>query len=207
MDTLEQLLPEDEENLFSCSMTELEKIVQVFSDQVQAHREQLNKTKAELHDLETETTERHLSRELHVSLIPQALDLQEALEEEAETQQQLQAVTVEMERLTETPPTNCSEALETRLKQVEDLTATYSNMEKDLLEETENLKIFLQQSHAGLAQVTSDHQRVEEELLTLQNRHLAQKCPLHSEAKLLLDTCIKEIESLNALPEEKRRKK
>ncbi|XP_075037207.1 uncharacterized protein LOC142098336 isoform X2 [Mixophyes fleayi] len=207
METLEQFLVEDEEHLFSYSMPELEKIVQLFSDEVQSNREQLSKTKAELRDLEIETSERNSSREFYVSLLAQAMDLKEALEEEAETQQQLKAVTGEVKRLTDTPPAEISEVLETQLMEAEGIMAAFCRKERELVEEMENLKTMLQKSQAGLAQTRLEHQRVEEELLALENNPPAHRFPGSSEANLLLDACIKEIGALGILPDEKRRKK
>ncbi|XP_075687169.1 uncharacterized protein LOC142656162 isoform X2 [Rhinoderma darwinii] len=169
MDLLEQFLAGDDENLCSFTMGELEKIVQLLSNQVRTHREQLNETKTEVENLEAETAERSSGRELLASRAAHTVDLQEALEEEEKTQQQLQTVTHEMERLSGVLSSESCEALETQLKKVEDLLFACCQREKSLLEEVQSLKTSLTESQAALGQTTVEHQTVEKELLAVQN--------------------------------------
>ncbi|XP_071978097.1 uncharacterized protein [Engystomops pustulosus] len=158
MDLLEQFLTGDDENLCSYTMGELQNIVQLLSSEVQSQQEQLDKIKTEVQTLEADTTERSLGREFYVSRAAQAVDLQEALEVEERTQQQLQAVTHEMERLRASGSSESCESLNSRLTEVEDLLSTCCQQEKALQEEVEILKTSLEKSQAALEQTTAEHQ-------------------------------------------------
>ncbi|XP_073491095.1 uncharacterized protein [Aquarana catesbeiana] len=204
MDPAEQLLPTNEDNL---SVGDLEKIVRRLTEEVERHREELTKQKGELQDLHTEETERNRTRERYAAHFVQILDLQEALEEEEKTRQQLREVNQEMERLSEPSEPESSEVLESRVKEMENLITAYQEKEKKLQEEAEHLKSLLEKSEEELVQSESEHRRVEEEL------HAAQtSLPDHgglgrSEMELLVDSCIREVRQLNILPGTKRNKK
>ncbi|KAM3916992.1 uncharacterized protein RB166_016167 [Leptodactylus fuscus] len=197
MDLLEQFLAEDEDNLCSFTVGKLENIVQLLSKKVQSEREQVDKTKTEVQNLEAETAERSLSRELFVSRLAHTVDLQEALEEEEKMQQQLQAVTHEIERLSEARSPESCEMLETRLKEVGDLLSTCCQQEKALMEEVEILKMSLKESQAALGRTSAENQAVETELLALQNRLAAQSHLAHGEVAQVLSACMEEMGLLN----------
>lgn len=206
MDLLEQFLAGDEESLCSFSMGDLEQIVHVLSNEVQSHREQLHKTKTEVENLEAETAERSLSREVFVSRLAQTVDLQEALEEEEKTRQQLQAATHEIERLSDVRSADSCDAWETRLKEVEDLLSTCCQEEKGLLGEVEILKTSLEKSQTALGQTTAEHQTVETKLLALRNRLATQSRPAHGEAAQVLSACIQEMGLINIIAAKRSRK-
>ncbi|XP_040295363.1 uncharacterized protein LOC121007484 [Bufo bufo] len=206
MDLLEQFLAGDEENLCSCALEELKKIVQLLADQVRSKREELCKTKAEVQNQEAETAKRSLSREFLVSQLAQIMDLQEALEEEEKMQQQLQAVTHEMERFSEARGSESCDALEMRIKEAEDFLSTCCQQEKALLAEVEILKTSLEKSQATLGQTASERQAVETELLALQNTLSAQSRLAHGEAALVLSACIEEMGLQNVIPGKLRKK-
>ncbi|KAM4697924.1 uncharacterized protein WCC33_013545 [Rhinophrynus dorsalis] len=206
MDALEHFLTEDEGNLSFDNISELEKFVQLLSDKVKADEEQLRKMKAEMQNLEIETAERSSKRDVYLSLMAQTVDLNEALSEEAKTQEELRAVSHELARLTEASEADSSEALGGhRLEKLEmDTSAaitSYQQKENQLLQEREDLKTSLQSAQAALAKAQQEEQRADEELLALQEESSSLiRCPLQSEADRLLDTCIKEIGLLRILP-------
>ncbi|XP_040214130.1 myosin heavy chain, cardiac muscle isoform-like [Rana temporaria] len=204
MDPAEQLLPIDEENL---SVVDLEKIVRQLTEEVERHREELTKQKGELQDLHAEETERSRSRERYVSLFVQIMDLQEALEEEEKTWQQLREVNQEMERLSKPSELESSEVLESRSKEMENLIAAYQEKEKKLQEESKHLKSLLEKSKEELVQSESEHRRVEEELHAAQTALSDYGGQGLTEMELLLDSCIREVRQLNILPGKKRHKK
>ncbi|XP_056410676.1 tropomyosin-like isoform X2 [Hyla sarda] len=197
MDFLEDFLAGDEENLCSYTMGDLEEIVHLLSSQVHSHREELHKMKDKIQDLEAEAAQ-SLRRDFYISRHSQ--DLQEALEEEEKMQQQLQATTREMERLSEAGSSESCEVLEARLKESEDLLSTYCQEEKALVEEVRILKTDLEKSQSALEQATGEHQTVESELLSLQNGLSAQSYPAQGEAARVLSACIQEMASLNLIP-------
>ncbi|KAG9477572.1 golgin subfamily A member 1-like [Eleutherodactylus coqui] len=201
MDLLEQFLAGDEEHLCSYSAEELEVNVQLLSDLVRSHRLQLNKTEAEVQNLEDETTERSLTRALLASWLAQVVDLQEALEEEEKTQQQLKATTDEMERLSEAGSAESCEVLEMRLKGTEDLLSASCQQEKALLEEVEVLKTSLEKLQAALGKMMAEHEAVETELLAVQNRDpaAAQSPQTQGEVTQVLRACMEEMGLLNVL--------
>ncbi|KAG8538020.1 hypothetical protein GDO81_023426 [Engystomops pustulosus] len=136
---------------------------------------------------------RSLGREFYVSRAAQAVDLQEALEVEERTQQQLQAVTHEMERLRASGSSESCESLNSRLTEVEDLLSTCCQQEKALQEEVEILKTSLEKSQAALEQTTAEHQAVEAELLTLQNGLVGQSPSVQGEVTQVLRVCIEQM--------------
>ncbi|XP_072274065.1 uncharacterized protein [Pyxicephalus adspersus] len=204
MDRVEQLLATNEENL---SMVDLEKVVQLLTQEVECHRELLTKHKTQLQELHTATNERTRSREQYVSLFVRILDIQEALEEEEKTQQQLQEVTQEMERLSGTSEPESSEILESRIKEMENIIAAHQEKEMKLKKETKHLRKILEKIKEELAETASEHQRVTEELHAAQTALSGHGGPGPSNMELLLDSCIREVKQLNVLPEKKRHKK
>ncbi|XP_069838481.1 differentially expressed in FDCP 6 homolog [Dendropsophus ebraccatus] len=201
MDLLDQFLAGDEENLCLYTRAELEEIFQLLSSHVKSHRQRLHRTKREIQELEAETAHSSLGREVSVSQLAHTVHLLEALEEEEKMQQQLQATTHEMEGLSDARGSESCEALEERLKEVEDLLSTLSQQEKALMEEVRTLKMSLGQSQSALEETAAEHQTVEAALLALQDGvHSAQSPPVQEEATQLLSALIQEMDLLRFIP-------
>ncbi|CAJ0949169.1 unnamed protein product [Ranitomeya imitator] len=174
MDFLEDLLAEDEDNLCSYSMSDLEKCVQLLMDEVRSQQEKVDETKADLQNMEAEVTE-SVRREFLTSLLAQTLPQLEALEEEVRTQEQLLVAIREMERLREARGAESCGDLETRLVAADGLWSTCRQQEKTLRENTETLRAALGKSEAKLGETTAELHMVESELLAVQERLSAQR--------------------------------
>ncbi|XP_069588788.1 uncharacterized protein [Ranitomeya imitator] len=202
MDFLEDLLAEDEDNLCSYSMSDLEKCVQLLMDEVRSQQEKVDETKADLQNMEAEVTESSVRREFLTSLLAQTLPQLEALEEEVRTQEQLLVAIREMERLREARGAESCGDLETRLVAADGLWSTCRQQEKTLRENTETLRAALGKSEAKLGETTAELHMVESELLAVQERLSAQR-PAQGEAAQVISACMEEMGKL----QEKRRRK
>ncbi|MEE6488811.1 hypothetical protein FKM82_015388 [Ascaphus truei] len=208
MDIIRQVLAGLEQNLISYTTSELEEVVQLLSDQVQADREQLGKTKAELLKLKTDSSS---EREFYISLVAHTADLDRVLSGEAKTQVQLHAVSQELETLLAGSDPDSREAVgDTRLEQqdvdADTAIAFYNQKESQLLEERERLQELLQTAHTALAKAQLEHDEADDELRDLQRECSGSGtagCPGQSEDDQLLDACIKEMGLLRVLPDKR----
>ncbi|OCT63318.1 uncharacterized protein MGC147242.L [Xenopus laevis] len=220
MDALERILTEDEENLLSYSVTELESFVQLLSAKVKADKETVEQMKAELLGLEAETLERGAERDLYASMLAQAAEVSDALTEEAQMHKQLRSVSQELKNQRTDSDVNASVRVSSdfrsdRHQQRPDVDrefaiASYHKKEKVLLEKRDQLQNQLQNTQAALAKAQLQQQKLDEELLELQQdpRDLvASKSPEQSDADHLLDECIKEMGLLRVLPDTKPKRK
>ncbi|XP_073503561.1 uncharacterized protein [Phyllobates terribilis] len=174
MDFLEQLLAEDEDNLCSYTMSDLENVVQLLMDEVRSQQEKIDETKADLQKMEAEVTESSVRRDYLMSLLAQTLPQREALEEEVRCQEKLLVATREMEKLREARGAASRGDLETRLVEAESLGAARSQQEKSQQEKVGTLRAALVKSEAKLGETTAELQMVESELLAVQDRLAAQ---------------------------------
>ncbi|XP_053327153.1 uncharacterized protein LOC128501626 [Spea bombifrons] len=205
MDVLEQFLSGDEEKL---NASELENILQLLSDDVQAKRELLEENKATMLDLEAEIKERSLERDSLVALMAQTVDLDGLLVKEAETNEKLHAASLELEKIKEPSHSDPSKVSgDSRLEKLDADTdkaiAALIQKEKQLLGQKEHLLKLME-----IAQ--RDEQRAKEELsdaLRASSARVSGSGTQRSEADILLDTCIKEMGLLDIVPNVKHERK
>ncbi|XP_073401458.1 uncharacterized protein [Dendrobates tinctorius] len=202
MDCLEHLLAEDDDNLCSYTMSDLEKCVQYLMNEIRSQQEKVDETKAELQNMEAEVTESSVRREFLTSLLAQTLPLREALEEEVRTQEQLLVVRREIERLCDARGAESCGDLGMRLVAAEGLWSSWRQQEKTLRENTETLRAALGKSEAKLGETMAELHMVESELLAVQDRLSAQR-PAQGEAAQVISACMEEMGKL----QEKRQRK